>query len=124
MGAYLGLKHSHMLLAYISIIFFNVRFWKYFYTTRPTWVRVAPHIIDTLLIVLGISVAVILRINPFGEGGGWLGLKILFLLGYIGFGVVAMKQRYVLSTRLVAYLMANFMAMAMVYLVIMKPYIF
>jgi hypothetical protein len=45
-------------------------------------VRIAPHVVDTLLLVLGVMMAYQLGISPFS---GWLGAKLLALLAYIGF---------------------------------------
>ena len=45
--AYLGIKHTHIMLAVFSIVFFNFRFWKYFLLRRPKWARIVPHVVDT-----------------------------------------------------------------------------
>ena len=122
--AYMGIKHTHIMLAVFSIVFFNFRFWKYFLVKRPKWARIAPHIIDTFLLLTGVLLAVTLSINPFAAGGGWLAVKLLFMVLYIGFAIVAMKQHLVLSKRLIAYLIANFMAMGVVYMALMRPFIY
>ena len=122
--AYMGIKHTHIMLAAFSIIFFNFRFWKYFLVKRPKWTRIVPHVVDTFLLVTGILLAVILSVNPFSAAGGWLGVKLIFVVLYIVFAFFAMRQRLVLSSRLVAYLIANFMAMGVVYMALMKPDLF
>ncbi len=122
--AYMGIKHTHIMLAFFSIIFFNFRFWKYFLTPRPKWIRIVPHIVDTFLLLTGVLLAIILSVNPFAANGGWLALKLLFMVLYIAFAFFAMKQRYVPSTRLIAYLISNAMAMGVVYMAIMRPYIY
>src|SRR5699024_2988942 len=122
--AYMGIKHTHIMLAVFSIVFFNFHFWKYFLVKRHKWARIIPHIIDTFLLLTGVLLAVTLSINPFSAGGGWLAVKLLFMILYIGFAIVAMRQNFVLSTRLVAYLISNFMAMGVVYMALMRPFIY
>ena len=52
-------------------------------------VKISPHIIDTLLLVSGISLAVITRQNPLIYH--WLLVKLSLLLAYIILGSVALK---------------------------------
>jgi len=52
-------------------------------------VKIFPHIIDTLLLVSGISLAVISQQNPFIYH--WLLAKLMLLLTYILLGSVALK---------------------------------
>lgn len=85
------LKAFHITLAYVTVFGFVVRgIWSL--TGSPMrdarWVRIAPHVIDTLLLVLGVTLAVRLSLSPFS---GWLGAKLLGLLAYIGFGVLTMR---------------------------------
>lgn len=122
--AYLGIKHTHIMLAVFSIVFFNFRFWKYFLLRRPKWAKIAPHVIDTFLLLTGILLAIALSINPFATGGGWLAVKLLFIVLYILFAIFAMRQTLVLPTRLIAYLISNSMAMGVVYMAIEKPFIY
>jgi uncharacterized membrane protein SirB2 len=81
----------HIALAYLTIAGFVIRgVWAL--TDSPLreqkWVKIAPHVIDTLLLSLGIVLAVQLGISPFS---GWLAAKLIGLLVYIGLGVVTMR---------------------------------
>jgi len=85
------LKVLHIALAYLTVAGFFIRgVWAL--TDSPLrqekWVRIAPHVIDTLLLALGVIMAVQLGIALFS---GWLGAKLLALLVYIGFGVLTMR---------------------------------
>lgn len=51
-------------------------------------VRIFPHIIDTLLLLTGVLLAFDL---PDGLLTDWLLAKLIALVGYIGFGVVALR---------------------------------
>ena len=56
---------------------------------RQRWVKIAPHIIDTLLLTSAIALAVQMRISPLEHS--WLMAKIIALLVYIGVGMVALR---------------------------------
>jgi len=49
-----------------------------------------PHVIDTLLLVLGVAMAFQLGLSPVS---GWLGAKLVGLLVYIGFGVLTLRAK-------------------------------
>lgn len=54
------------------------------------WVRVAPHIVDTVLLASAAWLAWFLQQYPFVHG--WLTAKVVGLLAYIGFGMVALRR--------------------------------
>lgn len=122
--AYMGLKHTHIMLAFFSIIFFNFRFWKYFIVRRPKWARIVPHVVDTFLLLTGILLAIAISVNPFSLAGSWLGVKLVFMVLYIVFAVLAMKQTFAQPSRLLNYLICNSMAMAVIWMAMMKPQLF
>jgi len=85
------LKFLHVGLAYLTVVGFLVRaIWVF--TDSPMraqkWVRIAPHVIDTVLLVLGVTMALQFGLSPVS---GWLGAKLLGLLAYIGFGVLTLR---------------------------------
>ncbi len=85
------LKVLHVALAYLTVVGFVIRgFWALSDASmrQQKWVRIAPHAVDSLLLVLGIALVIQLGISPFS---GWLGAKLLGLLAYIGFGVLTMR---------------------------------
>jgi uncharacterized membrane protein SirB2 len=61
------------------------------------WVRVLPHINDTLLLTAAIAMLVVTRLNPLEQP--WLMAKIIGLLAYIGVGTVALKRGRSKATR-------------------------
>ena len=100
---YLALKHIHLTAIALSFALFALRaFWMLKDSPRlqQRWVRIVPHIIDTVLLVSALSLAVMLQQYPFVEG--WLTAKVLALLAYIGFGTVALKRGRTLNIRLLA----------------------
>jgi len=54
-------------------------------------VKIAPHVIDTLLLLSGITLVV--QGNWLDGEFGWIVSKIILLLGYIVFGVMAMRLK-------------------------------
>jgi uncharacterized membrane protein SirB2 len=85
------LKLLHTGLAYLTVLGFVVRaLWAFSDSPmrHEKWVRIAPHVVDTLLLVLGVALAFQLGLSPVS---GWLGAKLAGLLVYIGFGVLTLR---------------------------------
>ena len=94
MTAYLLLKHLHVTCVVISITGFFLRgIWML--RDSPLldrlWVRVVPHVNDTLLLVAAVGLSIVQQQYPFVHG--WVTAKVLGLLGYIGFGLFALRDR-------------------------------
>jgi len=53
------------------------------------WLKISPHVIDTLLLIIGISLAIKLHLNPMEQL--WLAEKILALFAYIFTGYYTLK---------------------------------
>lgn len=101
---YFAIKHLHTTAAALSILFFIVRaYWSV--TSSPRLqsrvVRIAPHIIDTTLLVFGVMLAVMI-----GPEQPWILAKIVALILYIGVGTIAIKRGKTARTRGIAALIA------------------
>lgn len=95
------LKGSHLALVAISIPFFIARGGsKILGLTWQTqkWAKVSPHVLDTLLLLSGILLMFITGLNPIEHS--WLTSKLLFLVGYIVFGIKTMHSAHVMQQRL------------------------
>ncbi len=68
------------------------------------WVRKAPHMVDTILLLSGITLAWITGMNPLEQP--WLATKLTALLLYIGFGMLAFRFAKKASMQLVSWLAA------------------
>ena len=104
---YLAVKHAHILFAAISGLFFLVRgSWMVMESgmLQKRWVRVLPHVNDTLLLVCGVTLSVLSRQYPFVAG--WLTVKVLLLIAYIVLGAIALKRGRTKSVRIVAFVAA------------------
>lgn len=104
---YMALKHSHMLFAVISGLFFLVRgAWMLMDSgmLQKKWVKIVPHVVDTLLLACAIGLCVILGQYPFVES--WLTVKVVLLVAYIVLGTVALKRGKTKAIRTAAFFAA------------------
>lgn len=104
MISYNDLRLLHISFAIISVSGFA---WRglLMLTDSPMlqqrWVRIVPHINDTLLLAAAIGLAVMSGQYPWTVP--WLAAKIVGLLAYIGLGVVALRQRFSKPVRVAAW---------------------
>ena len=101
---YFLIKELHITAAALSIIFFMVRaYWSVTGSGKlqlPV-VKIAPHIIDTVLLVCGIILTFMLGVlQP------WIVAKLLALVLYIGVGTIAIKRGKTAGSRGIAALIA------------------
>ncbi|MBL4773350.1 MAG: SirB2 family protein [Alcanivoracaceae bacterium] len=101
---YTELKYAHILFVSISILLFQYRFYlQLFNKPISKLLKVTPHINDTLLLISAISLAYIAGFNPLQQP--WLSAKIIALLFYIAFGMLALKSSGTKS--ILAYVLAT-----------------
>ncbi len=88
---YMALKHTHIMLALISIVLFYYRFYQQQLKGNqlPKALKIVPHIVDTLLLVSAGLLSNVIAQYPMVHQ--WLTIKVLFVIGYIVFAVLAMK---------------------------------
>lgn len=105
--SYLLLKSMHVGAVILSGTLFYIRGrWMLRGSPRlqQTWVRVVPHLIDTVLLLS--AIALTLRIHQYPLTSNWLTAKVLGLLLYIGLGMVALKRGRSRQVRRLAWLAA------------------
>lgn len=90
---YLAIKHLHLLCVGLSGLGFFARGVLRLndspWLARP-WVRIAPHVNDTVLLAAGLALAALSGQYPFVDA--WLTAKILGLLAYIALGTLALRR--------------------------------
>ena len=104
---YLLIKHLHMTLAILSISGFMVRGLlaiNQHPIVKQRWIRILPHIIDSLLLAAAIYLAWSLRANPLQQP--WLAAKIIALILYIGLGTQVIKTKGAKTRQWLCYLLA------------------
>ena len=72
---------------------------------RQRWVRIVPHVVDTLLLASAIALAFGIEQYPFVDA--WLTAKVIALLLYIALGSVAFRFGRSKSVRVSAWLAAQ-----------------
>lgn len=102
---YFALKTLHITCAVLSITGYVIR-GMWMINGSPwlgkKWVKIAPHIIDTLLLGAGIWLAILIRQYPFVQG--WLTAKVLALIAYIVVGAIGLKYGKTRRIRVIAWL--------------------
>ncbi|MCG9697396.1 SirB2 family protein [Shewanella sp. Isolate11] len=89
---YPAIKHIHMTFIALSVLFFIVRFALHLKQSPimdKKIVKVAPHIIDTLLLLSGLTLCFIIKQYPFQDA--WLTEKIGAVVAYIFLATIALK---------------------------------
>lgn len=82
----------HMSCAVLSLCLFIWRgsmMWTGRPLQRKLWRRTVPDAVDTLLLISGITMAVLIGASPMADS--WLAAKLIALLVYIGLGTVAFR---------------------------------
>mgnify|MGYP001022043781 CR=1 FL=1 len=90
---YVALKHLHLTAVALSFTLFVLRgVWMLIDSPRlrRPWVRVVPHVIDTVLLASALGLIAILHQYPFVHG--WLTAKVAALVVYIVLGSIALKR--------------------------------
>ena len=104
---YLAIKHLHITLAVLSGSFFVLRgLWMLLDSSmlQRRWVKVVPHVVDTLLLTSALVMVFWSGQYPFDQP--WLTAKVLALVVYIGLGTIALKRGKTKAVRAWAWLAA------------------
>jgi len=107
MSFYGLIKAVHVGSMLMSISLFFVRgLWMMRAPARlaQRWVRVLPHIIDTVLLASALTLVFLSRQYPFVES--WLTAKVVALLAYILIGMFALRRGPNRATRITAWFAA------------------
>lgn len=100
---YAAFKHIHLLTVALSLGLFTLRgIWMLLDSDKlqKRWVKIVPHIIDTLLLVSAIGLMFQISQYPFADS--WLTAKLLGLVAYIVLGTIALKRGKTKGTRVIA----------------------
>ncbi|MFT5235170.1 MAG: putative membrane protein SirB2 [Shewanella sp.] len=86
------IKHLHLTLVAASVLFFIVRFVLHLRESpvmEKKLIKIAPHVIDTFLILSGLTLCFIINQYPFVEP--WLTEKLGAVAAYIVLATIALK---------------------------------
>jgi len=121
---YLSLKNFHLLTVAITAALFLLRF--YWLQTgsamlQRRWVRIVPHLNDTLLLLSGVLLVTITHFYPFTPQGNWLTEKLFGVIIYIALGAIALGRRpRAQKVRWIAFIVALIALVAIVQLATTK----
>jgi uncharacterized membrane protein SirB2 len=104
---YLLVKQVHVACAVLSVAGFALRgalMLRDSALLHSRIARVAPHIVDTLLLASAIALSWQSGLYPFSQS--WLTAKLLALIAYIVLGTVALKRGRTRAARIVAFVLA------------------
>lgn len=104
---YTQLRLIHVATVYVTLTLFVLRgYWMLIDSPRLNrlWVRVLPHVNDTLLLTAAVGLLWLAQINPLAQP--WLVAKLIGLLAYIGLGTVALKRGRTKAIRVKAFIAA------------------
>ena len=89
---YMMIKHLHMTAVALSVFLFIIRFyWSLADSSmmQKKWVKITPHIVDTLLLATAIALCVLITQYPFVND--WLTQKVIGVVLYILAGLWVLK---------------------------------
>ena len=101
---YTALKHIHVGSVVISFALFFMRgVWMLTdaQQLQHRWVKIVPHIIDTVLLISAVCLAVLIRQYPFVHA--WLTAKVVGLIVYIILGMIALRWARTKRVRAIAW---------------------
>ena len=119
------MKHLHITLVALSFALFTYRFVLMLLESdklKSKWLKISPHVIDTGILIVGISLAVKLHINPIEQL--WLAEKILALFAYIFTGYYTLKLARNKAMKILGFLGAMGWLMLMVRLAMTREALF
>ncbi len=106
--SYSLIKMIHVSSVITSFLFFFMRgVWliRESSVLRQRWVKILPHIVDTVLLTSAIALAYKIHQTPISDP--WLTAKVSGLLVYIGLGMIAMRFGKTRQVRINAWVAAQ-----------------
>lgn len=92
---YAAFKHLHMVAIALSVLLFVFRYGLVMANSsllEKKFVKVTPHVVDTIMLLTGIALIFITGFMPFTESGSWLTQKLSCVLAYFALGYFTLKH--------------------------------
>ncbi|MDN5881289.1 MAG: SirB2 family protein [Nitrosospira sp.] len=118
---YATLKMIHVGSVAISYLLFSLRgIWmiRESAALRQHWVKITPHIVDTVLLTSAIALAIMIHQDPINNA--WLSAKVAGLLLYIGLGMIALRFGKTRKVKIVAWIAAQVVFLYIVLVAVTK----
>lgn len=104
---YMMAKHLHLTAVALSVLLFILRFiWVQMdpAALQRKWLKIVPHVIDTILLATAVWLCVLLSQYPFAQT--WLTFKLIGVIAYIVLGLIALKKAKTAPVRWITFLLA------------------
>ena len=118
---YLVLKYVHIasiVLSYSLFLSRGVWMLQASNVLQQRWVKILPHVNDTILLSSAIALAVLTHRNPADEA--WLAAKIVGLIIYIALGMMAFRFGKTRQARLITWVLAQIVFLYIVLVALTK----
>lgn len=102
---YLVVKYVHVASVVLSVAGFFLRgllMMRASPLLYSRWVRILPHVNDTVLLIAALALAVMAEQYPFVAG--WVTAKVFGVIAYIILGILALREAATLKLRIVCWL--------------------
>ncbi|MDV6345776.1 SirB2 family protein [Nitrosomonas sp. Is37] len=96
---------SSVMLSYLLFLMRGIWMIRASAQLQQRWVKIMPHVIDTVLLTSAITLAVLIQQNPLVDS--WLTAKVAGLLLYIGLGMIALRFGKTRTIKVSAWIMAQ-----------------
>lgn len=106
--SYALLKMIHVSSIVVSYLLFFLRgVWLMQDSAKlqQRWVKILPHVVDTILLTSAVALAMIIQQSPLSDS--WLTAKVIGLLLYISLGMIAMRFGKTRKARIIAWITAQ-----------------
>lgn len=106
--SYAAIKLIHVSSVIVSYLLFSLRsMWMLQGSAamQQRWVKVMPHVVDTVLLISAITLAIRIDQDPIHDS--WLSAKVVGLLLYIVLGMTALKYGKTRKTKILALIAAQ-----------------
>jgi len=90
---YVALRHLHLTMVGASVAWFALRAFASLAGVRwplALWARATSWVVDSVLLASGVTLWVLLRLDPLTDA--WLGAKLVLLVVYVGLGTMALRR--------------------------------
>lgn len=108
MSGYVIAKHLHLTAVVVTLALFLLRGgWMLAGSgmLRRRWVRIVPHVVDTVLLLSALYLAIGVYGWP-GTGQHWITAKLVALVAYVVLGTIALKRGRTQGMRVSAFVAA------------------
>ena len=117
--AFILAKHIHVWCVVLTYALFITRIlWKSSNSARlqNRWIKIAPHAIDSTLLITGVTMAAFLKLDLFSIN--WFSIKMMLLVSYIFIGIIAMRSA---ALRMPLTALATAVFLVIIYLAANRP---